>query len=412
MSGSDVQQRLDEALSELNRLRAENERLQTLLALAQGTRAIANADKGNGRRSSHLDSGASAAEKVALIRGLFRGRDDVYASRWENGRTGKSGYVPATAGGWTKTGPNRHLPLIDETIVRHLQGRESIGIYPLLEDDTCWFLAFDLDGKTWQLDALALLGTCVERAVPAALERSRSGGGGHVWIFFSAPVQAASARRLGALLLREAMARRAELDLASYDRLFPNQDFRPQKGFGNLIALPLQGRCRTAGTSVFLNPETMEPWPDQWAFLASLERVAPEGLERLLTDRAEVAVGAVALTRHGTPGRDERVPAEVRCTIGSDLAIPRGALPPSLLARLKHLASLHNPLFYERQRLRLSTHQTPRLIRCYEEDLTHLRLPRGLLEQLDDALADVGSRLLVEDRRPTPELLPLEFTDS
>ncbi len=412
MSGSDVQQRLDEALSELNRLRAENERLQTLLALAQGTRAIANADKGNGRRSSHLDSGASAAEKVALIRGLFRGRDDVYASRWENGRTGKSGYVPATAGGWTKTGPNRHLPLIDETIVRHLQGRESMGIYPLLEDDTCWFLAFDLDGKTWQLDALALLETCVERAVPASLERSRSGGGGHVWIFFSAPVQAASARRLGALLLREAMARRAELDLASYDRLFPNQDFRPQKGFGNLIALPLQGRCRTAGTSVFLNPETMEPWPDQWAFLASLERVAPEGLERLLTDHEEMAVGAVALTRHETPVRDERVPAEVRCTIGSDLAIPRGALPPSLLARLKHLASLHNPLFYERQRLRLSTHQTPRLIRCYEEDLTHLRLPRGLLEQLDDALADVGSRLLVEDRRPTPELLQLEFTDS
>jgi superfamily II DNA or RNA helicase len=307
-----------------------------------------------------------------------------------------------TAGGWTKTEPRRYLPLTDEAIVRHLHGRESIGIYPLFEDDTCRFLVCHLDGETWQLDALALMLRALERG-------GHSGGGSHVWVFFSAPVQAASARRLGALLLREAMARRAELDLASYDRLLPNQDFLPQKGFGNLIALPLQGRCRAAGTSVFLNLETMEPWPDQWTFLASLERVAPEALERLLADQEEVAVGAVALTRPEHPRRDERVPAEVPCTIASDLAISRGALPPSLLATLKHLASLHNPLFYERQRLRLSTHQTPRLIRCYEEDLTHLRLPRGLLEQLHDVVADVGSRLLVDDRRPALERLPLEF---
>jgi superfamily II DNA or RNA helicase len=410
MSASDVQQRLDEALSELERLRAENERLRTLLALAQRTQAIISAENGGASRSSlHLDSGASAAEKVALIHGLFRGRDDVYALRWENARTGKSGYVPATAGGWTKTGPKTYLPLTDEAIVRHLRGRASIGIYPLLEDDTCWFLACDFDGRTWQLDALALLEACGEREVPAALERSRSGEGGHVWTFFSAPVAAASARRLAALLLREAMARRAELDLASYDRLFPNQDFLPAKGFGNLIALPLQGRSRAVGASVFLDPETLEPWPDQWAFLGSLERLAPERLEQLLAEAEEVTVGADALARHRAARRDERVPAEVSCTIGADLAIPRGALPPSLLARLKHLASLHNQLFYERQRLRLSTHQTPRLIRCYGEDLTHLRLPRGLLAQVESVVADIGSRLVVEDRRPTPERLPFEF---
>jgi hypothetical protein len=361
MSGSDLQHRLDEALGELKGLRGENERLRTLLALAQRTRAIVDASNGDIRRPDRFDSGASAGEKVALIRGLFRGREDVYAVGWENARTGKSGYVPATAGGWTKTGPRRYLPLTDEAIVRHLQGRESIGIYPLLEDDTCWFLACDLDGQRWQLDALALLEACAERDAPAALERSRSGEGGHVWIFFSAPVAASSARRLGALLLREAMARRSELDLASYDRLFPSQDFLPQRGFGNLIALPLQGRCRSTGTSVFLNPETMEPWPDQWAHLASLDRFAPARLEQLLGEHDEVAVGAAALAS-GTARHGERIPAEVRCTIGADLAIPRGALPPSLLAKLKHLASLHNPLFYERQRLRLSTHRTPRLI--------------------------------------------------
>jgi hypothetical protein len=140
MSASDLQQRFDEARRELDWLRAENERLRMLLSLAQGTRAII--DTGNGAvrpQSSHPESGLSPGEKVALIRRLFRGRDDVYALRWENVRTGKRGYVPATANGWTKTGPRTYLPLTDEAIIRHLRGQESIGIYPLLEDDNCGF---------------------------------------------------------------------------------------------------------------------------------------------------------------------------------------------------------------------------------------------------------------------------------
>jgi hypothetical protein len=347
MSGSDIQHGLDETPSELEQLRAENERLRTLLALAQNTRRIIDDDHREARESRlpQPAPGASAADKVALVGQLFRGRIDVYALRWENARTGKSGYVPATADGWTKAGPKTYLPLTDEAIVQHLRGRQAIGVYPLLEDDTCRFLACDFDGRAWQLDALSLLEACSECGVPAALERSRSGEGGHVWIFFSGPVAAGAARRLGAVLLREAMARRAELDLASYDRLFPNQDFRPQKGFGNLIALPLQGRCRAAGTSVFLDPETMSPWPDQWAFLASVGRLAPEQLERLLAEQDELTVGAAVLTRGEVTMRRERVPDVVTCTVGADLAIPRAGLPPSVLASLKHLASLHNPLF-------------------------------------------------------------------
>lgn len=205
MSGRDVQHRLAETQSELERLRAENERLRTLLAFAQGVQAVKSARTDDSRQSSHSSSSISAGEKIALIRSLFGGREDVFALRWENARTGKSGYVPATAGGGTKDGPKAYLPLSDDAIVRHLQGRESIGIYPLLEDDTCRFLAFDFDGKTWQLDALAVLESSADHQVQAALERSRSGEGGHVWIFFSAPVAAGSARRLGALLLREAM---------------------------------------------------------------------------------------------------------------------------------------------------------------------------------------------------------------
>jgi hypothetical protein len=402
MSGSHLQHRLDRVLCELEQLRAENERLRTLLSLAQQTQTILDARKPE-RPPVDTRGPASADEKVARVRRLFRGRDDVYAARWESTRTGKSGYAPAVAGGWSRHGPKTYLPVSDEAIERHLRGRESIGVYPLLTDDSCWFLACDLDGRTWQLDALALLQACTKHGVPAALERSRSGSGAHVWIFFAAAVPASAARRLGALLLRAAMRRRGELDLASYDRLFPNQDFLPAKGFGNLIALPLQGRCRAAGTSVFLDPATLEPWPDQSAFLGSLERLTPERLEHLLAEHEDVAVGLAAISpRRPRRQQDERLPSQIRCTIGADLAIAKADLPPSLLTELKHLASLHNPLFYERQRLRLSTHQTPRLIRCYEENLTHLHLPRGLLTRLDKAVANTGSRLVTDDRRPSP----------
>ena len=179
MSGSDLQHRLDGVLREVDRLRAENERLRTVLKLAQRTKTILDPSKPE-PAPSVAGSPASADEKVALVRRLFRGRDDVYALRWESTRTGKSGYAPATAEGWNRHGARTYLPIGDEAIARHLRGRESIGVYPLLRDDTCWFLACDLDGATWQLDALALLAACDEYAVPSALERSRSGIGGHV----------------------------------------------------------------------------------------------------------------------------------------------------------------------------------------------------------------------------------------
>ena len=415
MSASDLQRRLDQTSREVDRLRAENELLQTLLDLSQrvpSTLTAAEVDRGVPAPTpdAFVHSGSSPAEKVALIRSLFRGREDVYARRWENARTGESGYVPAVAGGWSgaRGGPKAYLQLTDAAIEKHLRGRESLGLYPLLKDDTCWFLACDLDGRTWQLDAAALLEACADEGIPAVLERSRSGDGAHVWIFFASAVAAASARRLGAVVLREAMARRGDLDLASYDRLFPNQDFLPQKGFGNLIALPLQGRCREAGTSVFLEPATFEAVPDQWALLSSLERLRPEQLESLLATSDDVPAGPAAIVTHAG-GRDRRLPAEISCTLGADLAIPKASLPPALLAELKHLASIHNPLFYERQRLRFSTHQTPRLIRCYEETLTHLKLPRGLHEQVDLAIGAAGSRLAIDDRRPRHDPLPLAF---
>ena len=162
--------------------------------------------------------------------------------------------------------------LTDEVIRQHLTGKKTIGIYPLLVDETCWLLAADFDKKTWQEDSLAFLATCTARGIPAYLERSRSGNGGHVWIFFELPIPAVLARKMGCALLTQTMERRHHLGLDSYDRFFPNQDTLPKGGFGNLIALPLQWMPRQNGNSLFVDDD-LRPYPDQWQLLLSIRRV-------------------------------------------------------------------------------------------------------------------------------------------
>jgi len=185
----------------------------------------------------------SVAAKLSLFRRLFRGRDDVYAVRWDDAKTGKSGYSPACRYEWPPGATKKSdatrilLPLTDKVILNHLNGQVTIGIFPLLPNDTCHFLAVDFDKATWQEDAQAYLETCRDYGVPSALERSRSGNGGHIWIFFQEPLPASLARKLGSFLLTRTMERRPDIGLASYDRFFPNQDTMPTGGFGNLIAI-------------------------------------------------------------------------------------------------------------------------------------------------------------------------------
>lgn len=243
------------------------------------------------RRRSIRSEGSAHAVAV-------RRRSDVFAVRWENAATGKSGWSPAVRGGRTNRAKTRdYLPLTHEVFTRHLLGQATIGIYPLLRDDTCMLLACDFDSGSWVLDALAFLDACHDVEVPAALERSRSGNGAHVWIFFSAPVPAATARSLGASLLRRAMTARAELDLSSYDRFFPSQDFMPKGSFGNPIAVPLNGERLSVGATAFLDPTTLEPWPDQWRFLSSVARIAPEAVASLAESLRPVTSGpAMSLT--------------------------------------------------------------------------------------------------------------------
>ncbi len=255
----------EDALAECRRLREENRRLRELLA--QHKIEIPGSSSGTSKQvvseqqpsSALLSQESSAKEKIALFRRLFRGREDVYAVRWES-KDGRSGYSPACVKDWDAIRAGKQaerkkierktrtlLPLTDEVIRDHLAGKHTIGVYPLLADDTCWFLAMDFDKKSWEKDSTALLAVCHGAGVPAALERSRSGKGGHVWVFFDQPVSAALARNLGSALLTRAMEKRHEIGLGSYDRLFPNQDRMPKGGFGNLIALPLQKNRREGG---------------------------------------------------------------------------------------------------------------------------------------------------------------------
>ncbi|HLJ28947.1 MAG TPA: hypothetical protein VKY85_19710 [Candidatus Angelobacter sp.] len=237
--------------------------------------------------------------KIALFRSLFRGRDDVYPRRYESRKTGKAGYSPVCGNEWLRgvcekprikcadCPHQRFLPITDEVIRWHLSGQDDnsrdfvMGVYPMLLDESCFFLAADFDKTTWLEDAKAFLETCDRLHIPAALERSRSGNGGHIWMFFGEPIPANLARKLGAHVLTETMERRPDVGLDSYDRFFPNQDTMPQAGFGNLIALPLQKRPRDLGNSVFLD-EQLEPHEDQWSFLSSIRKMSRGEVEEVV----------------------------------------------------------------------------------------------------------------------------------
>ena len=242
-----------------------------------------------------VDTEERATKRIALFRSLFRGREDVHAVRFEN-KDGRPGYAPAAIKDWNAINASRpedrkkvdqktkrFLPVTDVVIANHLFGKTTVGIYPLLPDETCWFLAADFDKKTWQDDSLALLETCHQFSVPAALERSRSGKGGHIWIFFDHALPAITARKLGCLILTRTMERRHQLGLNSYDRFFPNQDTMPKGGFGNLIALPLQRAPRRDGNSVFID-SGFQPYPDQWQFLSTIRRMEANSAEDLVAE--------------------------------------------------------------------------------------------------------------------------------
>jgi superfamily II DNA or RNA helicase len=403
---------------ELAELRAENARLLRLLKLTRteaapprpAQAAIFEAPPGP------VHAGSPAAEKVAFFGALFAARTDIYAVRWENARTGSAGWLPAVRGGWRKGVPHaerEYLPLTAEVLAAHLSGQAHIGLYPLLDGDRCWWLAADFDGPAALLDALNYVKAARALNVPAGLEISRSGTGAHVWIFFNKPVPADTARRLGTGLLREAMALRGQMSLASYDRLFPSQDVLPSGGVGNLIAAPLHGKARRDGATVFLDLSNLEPHQDQWAFLSTLGRMSPREVTRGADRAGQVAVG-VAVDRIAVPGATKTrppAPAVIHARLDASIRVNQAQLTPALLTTLKHAASMPNPLFYERQRRRISTWGVPRFLQSFDETLDGaLILPRGLRDTVTSLADQAGSRLEITDDRARGAAQEYTFT--
>ncbi|EFC5310066.1 DEAD/DEAH box helicase family protein [Escherichia coli] len=383
---------------ELAALRAENARLVSLLE-AHGI---------EWRRKPLTPvqrvSVLSTDDKVALFRRLFRGRDDVWALRWESKTSGKSGYSPACANEWQsgicgkpriKCGDCAHrqlIPVSDLVIYHHLAGTHTAGMYPLLEDDSCYFLAVDFDEAEWQKDASAFMRSCDELGVPAALEISRSRQGAHVWIFFASRVSAREARRLGTAIISYTCSRTRQLRLGSYDRLFPNQDTMPKGGFGNLIALPLQKRPRELGGSVFVDMN-LQPYPDQWAFLVSVIPMNVQDIEptilRATGSIHPLDVNFINEEDLGTPWEEKKssgnrlniaVTEPLIITLANQIYFEKAQLPQALVNRLIRLAAFPNPEFYKAQAMRMSVWNKPRVIGCAENYPQHIALPRGCLD--------------------------------
>jgi superfamily II DNA or RNA helicase len=380
-----------------------------------------------------LRSSLTTAKKVALFQRLFRGRTDVYPVRWESKTSGKSGYAPACGNEWRagvcekpriKCGDCNQrllLPLSDAVIYDHLAGKQTVGVYPLLEDDTCHFLAVDFDEAEWRQDALAFLQSCNELGVPMALEISRSGQGAHAWVFFAGRVPARDARRMGTAIISHTCSRTRQLKLASYDRLFPNQDTMPKGGFGNLIALPLQKHSRENGCSVFVDAE-LRPYRDQWAFLASVQPMAPHDIEPTIL-RATGGVHPLDVTfiddeDLATPWKRDVIktnrlvgamPDALTVTLANLVYFEKPALPQALANRLIRLAAFQNPEFYKAQAMRMSVWDKPRVIGSAENYPQHIALPRGCLEAAQTLLKDHSIRCDLRDERFCGEAIHADF---
>ena len=359
----------------------------------------------------------SLQEKVDLFRSLFKGREDAFARRWYSKTTGKAGYQPVCCNEWNNLlcdkkkykcadCPNRQFAAISyEDFYKHLSGkdedgRDVIGIYAIMDDNTCNFLCADFDDKNcehgYQDDVLAFIDVCKQWKVPSSIERSRSGKGAHVWIFFETPISAAKARRLGNAIMTEAMNQNGRISFKSYDRFIPNQDYLPEGGFGNLIALPLQGKARKNGNSVFVD-EDFNIYTDQWAYLQYVKKLSEDSLDEILGIHGIFQpMGAFSKTSESKPWEIPVAPQISSCEFSPTLRIvqsnmlyiPLKDVSAKVINHFTRIASFKNPEFYSRQAMRFSTFSTPRIISCAEIVDDYLAMPRGCEGAVRDFLLE------------------------
>ncbi|MCK4248835.1 MAG: DEAD/DEAH box helicase [Candidatus Omnitrophica bacterium] len=386
-----------------------------------------------------IDLKSSPDQKIKIFRSLFRGRDDVYACFWISKKTGKKGYSPACKNEWIQgickkpvikctNCPNRELsPLNNDVLYAHLSGKQVIGMYPMLPDESCYFLAIDFDGKGWTDDSAAFRQTCHQEGVPVYIERSRSGDGAHAWIFFQESIPAATARQMGSFLVTQTMSKHYQLDMKSYDRLFPNQDTMPQAGFGNLIALPLQKEAGAQKNTLFID-ENNNPYPDQWLFLSGVSGMTRSAVERIA--KHAVKTGRVVGVRMETTDEQElpwmRLPSGktkyrpvikdlpdiIEIVLANRIYIKTNSLPSVFLNQIKRLAAFQNPEFYKKQNMRKSTALIPRVISCADIIDGYLALPRGCLEDISALFDEYGVEIKIKNEQTIGKKVNFKFCGS
>ena len=387
-------------------------------------------------QAAPVHSSSTTQEKIEFFLSVFKGRENVYARRYHSIKTGKSGYTPVCKYEWEPElcdkkkyrcpdCPNREfLPLTAEVVKAHLMGRDTlcrdvVAIYPMLENNTTWLLATDFDEENWQADVTAFCKCCQNAGLTPATERSRSGNGAHVWFFFSEPVPAADARRLGSSLLTQTMTCRHELSFSSYDRLFPSQDTVPKGGFGNLIALPFQGQAQKSGNSLFVD-DRFVPYPDQWAFLSSLPKITPEQLEECLRQLCRDGdMGDLAETEEKqAPWKRKRVrrkltradfPLQGKLTFSNLIYIEKAGFSQAALNTIKRLAAFPNPEFRAKQAMRLPVYGTPRVLDCGYEDDAYIGIPRGCMDAVMELFEQHDVPFALDDFRYMGRSIDVSF---
>ncbi len=421
MDYDELNARYQKLLEENQHLKAENEKYRRRLGLEMPVRPLdgnhnTNPDPNNLKNEPAIVSGSSPDTKIKLFMSLFKGRDDVYAKRWQS-KKGKSGYSPSCLHEWSvgichkpkmkcsKCNNRNYAPLSPEVIDKHLRGKHVIGIYPMLTDETCYFLVIDFDGEGWEKDISVIREICTKMEIPVAVERSRSGEGAHLWFFFVDKVSSVKARKFGTAILTQAMTARHELKFKTYDRLFPSQDTLQKGGLGNLIALPLQLKARDDHNSVFID-ENFVPYADQWRFLSSLRKL-PENEINLYTAKlcGENELGDLRESEdeEGKPWEKRAVnrtfdasdfPDAVQLIKANMLYLRKNGFSHQALNAIKRLAAFKNPDFYKAQAMRLPTFDKPRIISLSDETSGYLGLPRGceidLARLLDSHQVDIG----------------------
>ena len=364
-------------------------------------------------------------ERIELFRSLFRGREDVFARRWYSKVTNKSGYQPVCVNEWRRglcdkkaikcaECPNRNfLSLGYDDVCRHLIGNDEngcdvVGIYAIMSDNNCAFLCTDFDDKSckhgYKDDVLAFVGVCRDWNIPYSIERSRSGNGAHVWIFFDAVIPAYKARRLGNAILTEAMSRDGRMAFDSYDRFFPNQDRMPEGGFGNLVALPLQGKARKDLNSVFVDDEFFA-YRDQWTYLAQVQKIEEQKVDVILQNHIHEDLGVLSTSSESKPWVTP-VPQNINSadftkaitiTVADKIYIPLNSVSAKVLNHIKRIAAFRNPEFYKKQAMRMSTYGIPRIISCFDITDDYLAMPRGCKEAIMKLLDSNGAKYTIVD---------------